>query len=364
MTGRSSDVENLREGVVRFASPRLPVTITSERPARPDIALSEENLDAHAQLRGRSARASSPSVTMQQGDLLGLRNQARYEATAAAAATGSRRPPVSSTTRSPRAGCGRWRRRAGPTRCRCACARRRDYSRLANQPMPDIDRLFDQVAAASAHLDAATLGRISAAFCWRFHAGAARPRGISAGTRILQEQLSPTKTRSCRSAKRPASRRALRSLWRDALRGSLLPFFPIHVKSGDLDDRPDYGLVRKCDTPLLEMHFYFRNRCCAHAVIERFGATPRPSSAARTRKFYIGFTVLFGCGGSIALECLRRLKSTPDKFDAALACLTSEERLPCLTEGDSVLVAPACGRSIAYHSPVGARSVHADVVGC
>ena len=29
----------------------------------------------------------------------------------------------------------------------------RDYARLANQPMPDIDRLFDQVAAASAHLD-------------------------------------------------------------------------------------------------------------------------------------------------------------------------------------------------------------------
>ena len=34
--------------------------------------------------------------------------------------------------------------------------------------MPDIDRLFDQVAGASAHLDAATLGRISTAFCWRF----------------------------------------------------------------------------------------------------------------------------------------------------------------------------------------------------
>ena len=52
--------------------------------------------------------------------------------------------------------------------------------------------------------------------------------------------------------------------------------------------------------------------------------------------------MLFGCSGSIALEVLRRLKlhGAPGAFDAAVACLTSEERLPCLADGDSVHVAP------------------------
>ena len=75
VAGRSSDVENLREGVVRFASPRLPVTITTEDPLV-SIALSEENLDAHARLRkGLLCQGVvSLDMTMQQGDLLGLRN--------------------------------------------------------------------------------------------------------------------------------------------------------------------------------------------------------------------------------------------------------------------------------------------------
>ena len=80
VTGRSSDVEHLREGVVRFASPRLPVAITTEDPLV-DIALSEENLDAHARLhRGLLCQGVVRlDLTAQKGDLLGLRNQARYE---------------------------------------------------------------------------------------------------------------------------------------------------------------------------------------------------------------------------------------------------------------------------------------------
>ena len=206
VTGRSSDVEHLREGVVRFASPRLPVAITTED-ALVDIALSEENLDAHARLhRGLLCQGVVRlDLTAQKGDLLGLRNQARYE--------GDSR--CGGNWQSPRAGviddevAAELMQAMAPTggpdslpRCLREAATR-DYARLANQPMPDIDRLFDQVAAASAHLDAATLGRISAAFCWRFILAPRRPPS--------PHQAMPTRTRSTRCAKRPASPRASRA---------------------------------------------------------------------------------------------------------------------------------------------------------
>ena len=78
---RSSDVENLREGVVRFNSPRLPVAITTES-VLIDVARSEDRLDAEARLRNclLGQGVLYLDVTMQQGDLLGQRNQARFEA--------------------------------------------------------------------------------------------------------------------------------------------------------------------------------------------------------------------------------------------------------------------------------------------
>ena len=41
------------------------------------------------------------------------------------------------------------------------------------------------------------------------------------------------------------SARVARSLWRDALRGSLLPFMPVYSKAGDLNDMPEHCLVRR-----------------------------------------------------------------------------------------------------------------------
>ena len=81
VTSRSSDVENLRDGVVRFASPRLPVAITTES-VLIDVARSEDRLDAEARLRNclLGQGVLYLDVTMQQADLLGQRNQARFEA--------------------------------------------------------------------------------------------------------------------------------------------------------------------------------------------------------------------------------------------------------------------------------------------
>merc|ERR1712097_74389 len=112
---------------------------------------------------------------------------------------------------------------------------------------------------------------------------------------------------------------------------------PVYSKAGDLGDRPEHPLVRRGDAPLLEMHFFFRNSCCALAVIDRFGDPEAIFGQELEPTLYRErFMVLFGCTGSLALEILRRLKlhGAPGAFDAAVACLTSEERLPCLAEGD------------------------------
>ena len=359
VTGRSSDVEHLREGVVRFASPRLPVAITTEDPLV-DIALSEENLDAHARLhRGLLCQGVVRlDLTAQKGDLLGLRNQARYE--------GDSR--CGGNWQSPRAGviddevAAELMRAMAPTggpdslpRCLREAATR-DYARLANQPMPDIDRLFDQVAAASAHLDAATLGRISAASCWRFIL--APPTLATSGYADENAFYSV-----CQEA--GVSSRVARSLWRDALRGALLPFMPTYVKSDDLNDIPEHCLVRTCDTALLEMHFYFRNRCCAHAVIERFGGDVEAIFGRENEEvlYRERYSMLFGCSGSIALEVLRRLKLR------GAGRLRRGGRVSHVRGASAVPRRWRFGarrarveRSIDSRPPVGARPVRADVV--
>ena len=340
VTSRSSDVENLRDGVVRFASPRLPVAITTES-VLIDVARSEDRLDAEARLRNclLGQGVLYLDVTMQQGDLLGQRNQARFEADNR---SGGR-------LASPRAGkiddevAAELIRAMAPRGADSLplCLREaatRDYSALSNQPMPDIDRLFEQVSAASAHLDAATLGRISAAYCWRFLL-APPAEGQDAYTNSFADMDAFLSV--CQEA--GVSARVGRSLWRDALRGSLLPFMPVYSKAGDLGDRPEHPLVRRGDAPLLEMHFFFRNSCCALAVIDRFGDPEAIFGQELEPTLYRErFMVLFGCTGSLALEILRRLKErgAPGAFDAAVACLTSEERLPPLHVGESVLVAP------------------------
>ena len=286
--------------------PRLPVAITTES-VLIDVARSEDRLDAEARLRNclLGQGVLYLDVTMQQGDLLGQRNQARFEADNR---SGGR-------LASPRAGkiddevAAELIRAMAPRGADSLplCLREaatRDYSALSNQPMPDIDRLFEQVSAASAHLDAATLGRISAAYCWRFLL-APPAEGQDAYTNSFADMDAFLSV--CQEA--GVSARVGRSLWRDALRGSLLPFMPVYSKAGDLGDRPEHPLVRRGDAPLLEMHFFFRNSCCALAVIDRFGDPEAIFGQELEPTLYRErFMVLFGCTGSLALEILRRLK--------------------------------------------------------
>ena len=341
VTGLSGDVEHLREGVVRFASPRLPRAITTENV---DTARSEETLDAHARLSQILLGQGTVvlGMTMQEGDILGQRNQGRFEGNQR---TGSHwdSPPTGGIDDAVALELMQAMAPIGGPESLPKCLREaatRDYSKLSNQPAPDIGRLFDQVAAASAHLDAATLGRISTAFCWRKYL----EREDATSEDAYASSFADFDGFLGLCQETGVSARVARSLWRDALRGSLLPFMPVYVKEGDLHDRPEPGLVRHGNTPLLETHFYFRTKCCARAMVDHFGGDPvaifgRENEATLYRERN---GLLFGCSGSLALECLVQLKSrgAPGAFEAAIACLTPEERLPCLVDGDSVLVAP------------------------
>ena len=111
-----------------------------------------------------------------------------------------RRAPASSTTKLPRSSCRRWRRRAGPTRCPGACARRRRATTRGSQislcptSTDSSTRSPRRRRTSTRRRWAASAPRFAGALYWR------RPPS--------PHQAMPTKTRSTRCAKRPASRRA------------------------------------------------------------------------------------------------------------------------------------------------------------
>jgi hypothetical protein len=163
---RTADVIHAREGIVCFASPRMrPALATGDLI---DAARSDESLDAIENLRTGLLGAGLVvvNVTAQKSDAMGMRNAVRLansnyidysppegdiDDTVAAELIAAMAPIGGAV--------------AVPQRLKVAATR--DYGRNSPQAPLDVAKIFARSAAASAHLDEATLERVSTCFCWR-----------------------------------------------------------------------------------------------------------------------------------------------------------------------------------------------------
>lgn len=338
-TDERSDV-GYGEGVLRVPSPRRPLAIATPPADDVDVARSEAFLDSLQRIRKGLLHAGMLvlDVSARRDDRLGLVSMRRQveamdstmaprddgvgEATAAKmieAMGGADRVHyrlLRAATRDYR-GCGAW-------------------SRMNKVGPHHLNALFARSALASAHADVSTLERVCDAYCWRVFL----TDDELSGNAVFRGTDEATFLDICSEAGLPP--RVQRGLWREALQGLLLPFNPKYVPD-DIEEWKAGDLVRIGDHPSIALHDAFVHACCARAIVARFRGDPllcfAPEREALLRRHLF---VPDSLAGSLALEVLGHLGELSDgasRVDAALAAVTSEDRLPCLAEGDKLFVA-------------------------
>ena len=335
----SGDVWYGADGLLRIPSPRRPPAVPT--PAADDVDVPRSVAHRDALERTRKALLNTGlvilDVTAHEDDRVGLAAMRRLQRSMS-----SHEPPDDGVDAAFSAKMVEAMGGAGRLPSRLLKAATRDYggcggfSRLSFLGPRHLEALFASTAKRSAYADARTLERVSDAYCRRVFLG---PDAADYGRMELGEDEA-TFLEVCRDAGVPPG--ASRGLWREALGGLLCPFVP-KSNPGNYENWKGNDLVRRGDQPRVQLHFTFVHACCARAIVARARGDPLLCFARdRDAQLHADLPTHHNTRGSLALEVLdhlRELRGGAAKVEAALAAVTSEERLPCLAAGDKVRVA-------------------------
>ena len=336
-TEQNSDVR-YGVGVVRVPSPRRPPAITA---AADDVDLPRSEAHRDALERVRKGLMNMGMIILdasaQRDDREGLAGMRRLKHASKKSAAGDHTVDAAFAAKMVEAMGG-----AARLPSRLLKAATREYGGWSQNskmgfvgPRP-LEALFARTASSSAHADASTLERVSSAYCWRVFL---EPEAVSCYDVHLGRDEA-TFFEVCREAGVPP--RTAAGLWREALGGLLLPFVPTSVP-GDRDDFKGGCLVRRGDKAHVVLHHTFIQTCCARAIVARCRGDPlRCFAPDREAQLTRHLPTPGGIPGSLALEVLQHLGELSGgaaRVEAAVAAVTSEERLPRIAEGDDVRVA-------------------------
>mmetsp|Transcript_10798 Transcript_10798/g.33280 ORF Transcript_10798/g.33280 Transcript_10798/m.33280 type:complete len:1099 (+) Transcript_10798:2295-5591(+) len=204
----------------------------------------------------------------------------------------------------------------------------RDWT-YGSEPGPDelTAVVATSVAAASGTADVATVFRALDALAFHRYV-------TNAGTFARVDETLFLKL--CDDADVPTA--SAREIWSNAFAGRLPPFSPEYI-SLDKKWPREPGVVHAGDVASLEIHLMFILTATAHAHVARCEGDPVRCFAPEEEKTLKTQMPLLSSLGLAVLAHLEKLPDGAARVEAALASVTTVERLPLLAPGDKLYVA-------------------------